>query len=61
MDIKEATKAAAPRYAHAKMPTDNAMRSKQHLPPIWRTHAATRFQDRAIFIRELLPQDLKLR
>ena len=37
IDIKEATKAAAPRYAHSQMPRDNALRvvvGAQHLAPV---------------------------
>ena len=64
MDIKEAVKAAAPRYTNVGMPRDNAQRivmGAQHLAPnLGERIVASRFEDRAVFIRELLPQDLKL-
>lgn len=64
MDIKEATKPAAPRYEHAKMPADNALRvvtGAQHLSPnLGERMLAARFLKRSIFVRELLPQDLKV-
>jgi uncharacterized protein (DUF2252 family) len=63
MDIKEATRAAAPRHAKAKMPKDNAGRVVQgawHLSPaLGDRMMAARLQDRGVFLRELLPQDLK--
>lgn len=49
MDIKEAIRAAAPRYPAVKMPRDNGERMR-----------ASRFLDRSVFLRELLPQDLKV-
>jgi len=64
IDIKEATKPAAPRQADAAMPRDNAVRVLQgarHLSPaLGDRMLATRFLDRGVFLRELLPQDLKL-
>ena len=64
MDIKEAVQAAAPRYADAKMPRDNAIRiveGARHLSPhLGDRMRAVRVQERAVFVRELLPQDLKL-
>lgn len=63
MDIKEAVQAAAPRHKKSKMPTDNAERVVQgawHLSPALGTRMlAAHIQDRAVFLRELLPQDLK--
>lgn len=63
MDIKEAARAAAPRHKRAKMPKDNAERVVQgawHLSPaLGNRMLAARFQDRSVFLRELLPQDLK--
>jgi len=63
MDIKEAVQAVAPRYPNAKMPKDNAERVVQgawHLSPaLGDRMLATRFLDRTVFLRELLPQDLK--
>lgn len=64
MDLKEATKALAPRYTDAPMPKDNAMRiveGARHLSPfLGERMRATQFLDTSVFIRELLPQDLKL-
>ncbi len=64
LDIKEAVKTAAPRQAGAKMPRDNAMRvvhgARQLAPALGNRMAATRMLDRPVFVRELLPQDLKL-
>jgi uncharacterized protein (DUF2252 family) len=64
MDIKEATQATAPRYPRVRMPRDNAERvveGARHLAPnLGRRMLATRFLERTIFMRELLPQDLQL-
>jgi uncharacterized protein (DUF2252 family) len=64
IDIKEAAQAAAPRRAKATMPRDNAMRvveGARHLSPaLGERMLAARFLDRGVFMRELLPQDLKL-
>jgi uncharacterized protein (DUF2252 family) len=64
IDIKEAVKAAAPRHTDAGMPRDNAVRVAQgarHLSPaLGERMLATRFLDRSVFLRELLPQDLKV-
>jgi uncharacterized protein (DUF2252 family) len=64
IDIKEATQAAAPRHAEATMPRDNAQRvveGARHLSPaLGERMLAARFLDRGIFMRELMPQDLKL-
>jgi len=64
MDVKEAVKAAAPRYASEKMPKDNAERVVQgalHLSPhLGKRMVSGTLQDRSVFIRELLPQDLKI-
>ena len=63
-DIKEAVTAAAPRYADARMPRDNAQRvveGARHLSPhLGNRMAASRLLDKSVFLRELLPQDLKL-
>ena len=64
IDIKEAVQAAAPYHARAAMPLDQGMRvveGARHLSPALgdRMLGAT-FLDRAIFMRELLPEDLKL-
>lgn len=64
MDIKEATQALAPRYSKVRMPRDNAERvveGARHLTPnLGQRMLARRFLDRAVFLRELLPQDLQL-
>jgi len=64
MDVKEAVKAAAPRYAGEKMPKDNAERVVQgalHLSPhLGKRMVAGTVEGRSVFIRELLPQDLKV-
>jgi uncharacterized protein (DUF2252 family) len=64
MDIKEAVVAAAPRYASRKMPKDNAERvveGARHLSPhLGKRMVAGRLDGRSVFIRELLPQDLKI-
>lgn len=61
--MKEATAAVAPRYPDVKMPKDNGERvvaGAWHLSPaLGQRMLATRLQDRAVFLRELLPQDLK--
>jgi uncharacterized protein (DUF2252 family) len=63
MDVKEAVKAIAPSYPKAKIPKDNAERVVQgawHLSPaLGDRMLAERFQERSVFLRELLPQDLK--
>jgi uncharacterized protein (DUF2252 family) len=64
MDIKEATQAAAPRYPGVRMPRDNGERvvegARRLAPNLGKRMLATRFLDRAVFLRELLPQDLQL-
>jgi uncharacterized protein (DUF2252 family) len=64
IDIKEAAPAAAPRARAAKMPTDNAKRvvdgAKQLSPALGERMIAARLLDRSVFLRELMPQDLKL-
>ena len=64
IDIKEATQPAAPRYGKATMPRDNAQRvveGARHLSPaLGERMLAARFLDRGVFMRELMPQDLKL-
>jgi uncharacterized protein (DUF2252 family) len=64
MDIKEAVVAAAPRFASQKMPKDNAERVVEgalHLSPhLGKRMVAGRLDGRSVFIRELLPQDLKI-
>ena len=64
LDIKEAVAAAAPRTAKARMPRDNGQRvveGARHLSPgLGDRMIATRLLDHGFFIRELLPQDMKL-
>ena len=64
LDIKEATAAAAPHAARAHMPRDNAERvvsgARALAPNLGERMLAARLNDRAVVVRELLPQDLKL-
>jgi uncharacterized protein (DUF2252 family) len=64
MDIKEAVGATAPHYAKVRMPKDNADRiveGAHHVAPfLGERMLAARFLGRAVFVRELLPQDLKI-
>lgn len=64
IDVKEAVQAAAPRSSGAKMPRDNGERVVQgarHLSPHLGERMATGgLQGRSVFLRELMPQDLKL-
>lgn len=64
IDIKQAVGAAAPRSARAQMPRDNGKRileGARHLSPaLGERMLSTRFLDHGFFVRELLPQDMKL-
>ncbi len=64
VDLKEAVAAAAPRAADTAMPRDNAARvvaGARHLSPyLGERMLPVRLLDRAVFARELMPQDLKL-
>jgi uncharacterized protein (DUF2252 family) len=64
IDVKEAIAAAAPRRTDIKTPRDNAERvveGARHLAPhLGERMVAARLLDRSVFVRELLPQDLKL-
>ncbi|WP_263263109.1 DUF2252 domain-containing protein [Pseudomonas sp. RIT-PI-S] len=64
IDIKEAVGAAAPRAPRARMPRDNAQRvvegARQLSPGLGNRMISTRMLDKGFFIRELLPQDMKL-
>jgi uncharacterized protein (DUF2252 family) len=64
MDVKEAIAAAAPRYPGGKMPKDNAERvvaGAMHLSPyLGKRMVAGIIRDKPVFVRELLPQDLKI-
>jgi uncharacterized protein (DUF2252 family) len=64
IDIKEANPPAAPRDSKATMPKDNGQRvveGAQHLSPaLGGRMMAAKLLDRSVFLRELMPQDLKL-
>jgi uncharacterized protein (DUF2252 family) len=64
MDVKEAVAAAAPRYPQSTMPRNNAARvveGAKHLSPfLGERMLAAQLLDRAVVVRELRPQDLKL-
>ncbi len=64
IDVKEAVKASAPHAAKSGMPKDNGERvveGARHLAPFLGDRMrAGHVLDRSIFVRELLPQDLKL-
>ena len=64
MDIKEATQAAAPRAPRVKMPADPAERvveGARHLSPhLGKRMRAVKLMGKSAFVRELLPQDLKI-
>jgi uncharacterized protein (DUF2252 family) len=64
MDVKEAVAAAAPRYTRRKIPDDQGERvveGAMHLSPhLGKRMVAGKVDQRSVFIRELLPQDLKV-
>ncbi|CAN7239038.1 DUF2252 family protein [Phenylobacterium sp. LjRoot219] len=64
VDLKESVAAAAPSAAKASMPRDNAVRvvtgAKALSPNLGERMIATRLLDKAVVLRELMPQDLKL-
>lgn len=64
IDIKEAVRPGAPSSTDMPMPRDNGVRvvtGAQHLSPgLGERVLPARFLDKAVFLRELLPQDLKL-
>jgi uncharacterized protein (DUF2252 family) len=64
MDVKEAVVAAAPRAPNAKMPKNQATRvvtgARSLSPFLGGRMASARLLGKDVFIRELLPQDLKL-
>jgi uncharacterized protein (DUF2252 family) len=64
IDIKEAIKAAAPRTAHTAMPANNAGRVVEGAcrlsPYLGERMLAASLLSRDVFVRELMPQDLKL-
>jgi uncharacterized protein (DUF2252 family) len=64
MDVKEAVQAAAPRHREVETPRDDAERvteGARHLSPhLGERMVAEHILERPVFVRELLPQDLKL-
>jgi len=64
IDVKEGVKAAAPRDPAADMPRDNAQRvvagARALSPNLGNRMIAARLLDKAVVMRELLPQDLKI-
>ena len=64
IDIKEAAPAAAPHAPRVKMPTDNAERVVQGArslsPALGERMLPAKLLGRSVFLRELMPQDLKL-
>ena len=64
VDVKEAAAAAAPRSPKVVMPRDNAQRvvagARALSPHLGGRMLATRLGERAVVLRELMPQDLKI-
>lgn len=64
MDIKEATLPVAPKQQGQLIPGEHADRvvaAARHLSPhLGERMAAARFLDKSVFLRELLPQDMKI-
>lgn len=64
IDVKEATSPAAPRAMGAKMPADNAIRvvegARNLSPALGDRMMPAKLLGKAVFLRELMPQDLKL-
>jgi uncharacterized protein (DUF2252 family) len=64
VDVKEAIKPLAPPYPRAKMPKDDALRvvtaARNLAPFLGERMTAARLFGRSVFLRELLPQDLKI-
>jgi uncharacterized protein (DUF2252 family) len=64
VDVKEAATAAAPRTPKAKMPRDNAIRvvmgAKALSPNLGDRMIAVKLLNKALVLRELMPQDLKI-
>ena len=64
MDLKEAARAAAPRTVGVKTPVDQAERvveGARHLSPyLGKRMRAVKLMNKSVFVRELLPQDLKI-
>lgn len=64
VDVKEGTSAAAPRADNVEMPRDNAIRvitgAKALSPNLGERMVAAKLLDKAVIVRELMPQDLKI-
>ena len=64
VDLKEGVSAAAPRDKKVDMPRDNAERvvagAKALSPNLGQRMLATRLLDKAVVLRELMPQDIKI-
>jgi uncharacterized protein (DUF2252 family) len=64
IDVKEGTPAAAPAASKVEMPRDNAIRvvtgAKAISPNLGERMMAGRLLDKAVVVRELMPQDLKI-
>jgi len=64
VDLKEGVTAAAPRAAKSSMPRDNAVRvvtgARALSPNLGQRMLAVRMLGKAVVLRELMPQDLKL-
>jgi uncharacterized protein (DUF2252 family) len=64
VDVKEGASAAAPRAANVAMPSDNAVRvvtgAKALSPNLGERMLAAKLLGKAVLVRELMPQDLKI-
>jgi uncharacterized protein (DUF2252 family) len=64
VDVKEGVTAAAPRAPKAEMPRDNAIRvvtgAKALSPNLGERMMAAKLLGKAVVVRELMPQDLKI-
>jgi uncharacterized protein (DUF2252 family) len=64
VDVKEGVAAASPRASKVQMPRDNAIRvvmgAKALSPNLGQRMMAARLLEKAVVIRELMPQDLKI-
>jgi len=64
VDVKEGVTATAPRTAKVEMPRDNAIRvvtgAKALSPNLGERMMAAKLLDKAVVVRELMPQDLKI-
>lgn len=64
VDVKEGTAAAAPRADNVEMPHDNAIRvvtgAKALSPNLGERMVAAKLLGKAVVVRELMPQDLKI-